>query len=226
MAKIIRLLSDGNRHDGYNDYNISLSLSCGDGYKDGLYHRFIGNELDVKNLIEIIKRLKITNITNITPTSFDWNSKNKGCQQFVFRLCRFVRFKGFLDLILDINKKHKVTIHNAILLAGYELYYDNKLSYFNSGRDILFLNANCFLWSFPTLKDFRNHLENINSNFYLIYRADCHTANYKFKTEKVRTRFNTTESVVNCRNEFNNFKLLIAKKEYKKIERIVKKRLY
>lgn len=54
-------------------------MNCGNGFKEGLKHKFISNnESDIKLLINIIRRFKFgTIITNITKDSFEFESETE-----------------------------------------------------------------------------------------------------------------------------------------------------
>ena len=122
----------GPQYIGIN-YNFNgPSLGCGNYYKEGLKHKFYSDdETDVKLLINIIRRFRFgTIITNITKTSFEFESKTENEQIFFFRICRYVRrhnIKKILEDTIIINKSG-VKIQNAFLLAHYYNYANNCLT--------------------------------------------------------------------------------------------------
>ena len=222
MAKIIRLDSKKEIATGdYVNYNIGASIGCSDGYRYGFNHKFEGTEEEVKLLLIIIKRLNIVTLSDITKTSFIFSSTFTGPQQFVFRICRYVRFKGLLEFIIELNQKYKITIHTAILIGVLKKRYDNKLTYYDYTRDIVWvmLNTNRVCWSFPTLKAFKKNININNVQYYNIYLVDSHES----LNEKYGPRTRTEE----MRDEtFKVFKKLLNDKQYKKVAYLLSKRLY
>lgn len=222
MAKIIRLDSKKETATGdYVNYNIGSSISCSDGYRYGLDHKFEGSEEEVKLLLIIIKRLNIVKLSDITKTSFIFSSTFTGPQQFVFRICRYVRFKGLLEFIVELNQKYKITIHTAILIGVLKKRYDNQLTYYDYNRDIVNvkLNANKVCWSFPTLKAFKNNINRNNVYYYNIYLLDGH--------ESVNEKYGTRTRTAKMRDEtFKVFKKLLNDNQYKKVAYLLSKRLY
>ncbi|MFK5282749.1 hypothetical protein ACI3PL_24600, partial [Lacticaseibacillus paracasei] len=87
----------------------------------GLKHKFVSNnESDIKLLINIIRRFRFgTIITNITKTSFEFESETEQQQIFFFRICRYVRRSNIKKILEDtiIINKSGVKIQNAFLLA-------------------------------------------------------------------------------------------------------------
>ncbi len=123
-------------------YSFS-SMSCANGFKEGLKHKFVSNDQsNIKLLINIIKRFRFgTIITNITKTSFEFESETEQQQIFFFRICRYVRrsnIKKILEDTIMINKSG-VKIQNAFLLEHYYNYRDNSLLqniiYYNTSMD-------------------------------------------------------------------------------------------
>ena len=101
MSKHLTKLKAGTSARGTRSLNINYplngpSLGCGNNYKEGLKHKFYSdNETDVKLLINIIRRFRFgTIITNITKTSFEFESKTENEQIFFFRICRYIRVKN------------------------------------------------------------------------------------------------------------------------------------
>lgn len=222
MAKIIKLNSKKETNIGdYTYYNIGFNISCSDGYRSGLNHKFEGSENQVKLLLIIIKRLNIVTLSDITKTSFIFSSTFTGPQQFVFRICRYVRFKGLLEFIVELNQKYKITIHTAILIGVLKKRYDNQLTYYDTNRDIInvTLNTNRVCWSFPTLKAFKKNINKDNVQYYNIYLYDGHES----INEKLGNRTRTNK----MRDEtFKIFKKLLDDNQYKKVAYLLSKRLY
>jgi len=148
MSKYLTKLKAGTSTKGIfylNDsYNCDgVSLSCGNGYKEGLKHRFYSIDVtDIPLLINIIRRFRFgTVITNINKNSFEFESKTENEQIFFFRICRYVRTSNIKKILQDtvmINKSG-VKIQNAFLLAHYYNYKNNSLipniAYYNMGFD-------------------------------------------------------------------------------------------
>lgn len=205
----------------YINYSIGTTIFCSDVYRNGLNHKFEGTKEEVKLLLIIIKRLNIVTLSDITKTSFIFSSTFTGPQQFVFRICRYVRFKGLLEFIIELNQKHKITIHTAILIGVLKKYYDGELKYYDRSRDIIdvFPNSDRVCWSFPTLKAFRKNITRNNVQYYNIYLFDGHES----LNEKLGDRARTHE----MRNKtFKVFKKLLDDNQYKKVAYLLSKRLY
>lgn len=177
MSKYLTKLKVGTSARGVNNFNCNYSfngpsLNCGDYYKEGLKHKFYSDdEKDVKLLIDIIRRFRFgTIITNITKTSFEFESKTENEQIFFFRICRYVRtlqIKKVLEDTIIINKSG-VKIQNAFLLAHYYNYNNNSLimniSYYNPSMDGFYdasNNINILKLNKPykLLKDFKANLK-------------------------------------------------------------------
>lgn len=180
-------------------YNFS-SMNCGNGYKEGLKHKFSSkNESDITLLINIIKRFRFgTIITNITKTSFEFESKTEQQQIFFFRICRYVRRSNIRKILEDtimINKSG-VKIQNAFLLAHYYNYQNNSLqstiAYYQAGMDGFYdpSNGNAIYLNKPykLLKDFKTALTLAKNQNYITY-------NYLFMYSKTSNHKNDKELI-------------------------------
>lgn len=190
-------------------YNFS-SMNCGNGFKEGLKHKFISkNESDIKLLINIIRRFKFgTIITNITKDSFEFESETEQQQIFFFRICRYVRRSNIRKILEDtimINKSG-VKIQNAFLLAHYYNYQNNSLqsniAYYQAGMDGFYdptsgsairLNK-----PFKLLKDFKAALIPVKNNNNITY-------NYLFMYTQTINHKNDKELIFKFLKE-NDFK--------------------
>ena len=97
MAHLLKLIdTNGNKLSGY-PYTLNGGISCGDSYKNGKSHKFVGTKTQVKVLLEVIKRFKLPDITlsDIKETSFIFSSENLKQQVFTFRLCRYIRYTNY-----------------------------------------------------------------------------------------------------------------------------------
>jgi len=149
MAKYLIRLKDSNgnsegiENSDYFKYNVEI-FGCGDGYKQGLKHRFESHdESDIILLIDIIRRFRLgTIITNITKNSFEFKHDSLRKQIFCFRICRFVRtqsIKKILENVILINKAG-VRIQNAFVLAHYYSHINslhNNIPYYYGPRDMM-----------------------------------------------------------------------------------------
>lgn len=203
MSKYLTKLKAGtNQSYGGSYINEKYSfpnMGCGNGYKEGLKHSFISNdESDITLLINIIRRFRFgTIITNITKTSFEFESKTENEQIFLFRICRYVRrsnIKKILEDTIMINKSG-VKIQNAFLLAHYYNYTGSSLiqniSYYQVVMDGFYdpSSYNSFRLNKPfrLLKDFKEALvpkkgSNITYNYLFMY---TNTANHKKDKELI-----------------------------------------
>ena len=125
MSKYLTKLKVGpsNASSALNIKFNFTNMSCGNGYKEGLLHRFeTYDSEDVSLLIDIIKRFRFkTIITNVTDNSFEFENKIESVQVFFFRICRYTRTKDIRKILEDTIMMNKlgVTIQNAFLLAHY-----------------------------------------------------------------------------------------------------------
>ena len=180
-------------------YSFS-SMNCGNGFKEGLKHKFVSNnESDIKLLINIIRRFKFgTIITNITKDSFEFESETEQQQIFFFRICRYVRrsnIKKILEDTIMINKSG-VKIQNAFLLAHYYNYQNNSLisniAYYSSGMDGFYdpSNGGAIRLNKPykLLKDFKTALIPVKNQNYITYNClfmYTNTTNHKNDKELI-----------------------------------------
>lgn len=171
MSKYLKKLKKGTSvKGGFNlneEYNCNgASLSCGNGYKEGLKHKFYSdNNSDIILLINIIRRFRFkTIITDITKNSFEFESKTENEQIFFFRICRYVRLNNIKKILEDtiLINKSGVKIQNAFLLAHYYNYTNEhymSIKYFNQGFDPFYDASNqTFLKlnkPYKLLKDFK-----------------------------------------------------------------------
>ena len=221
MATLTKLTKTGKVliNDSYITYPINVSIKCGDGYKDGLNHRFEGSENQVDVLIKIIKKLKIVTLSNITDKSFDFSSKFNGPQIFIFRICRYVRFKGLLEFILELNTKDKIPMHTAILIGVLYKRHRSELTYYNSNRDIISSSYCKVNWSFPTAKSFRENITRNSVAYYNIYLIDGNNSinsSMGIKTRKPNDYVKT----------YRRYNELLNSGNFKSIARLLSKRLY
>jgi hypothetical protein len=127
------------------DYSFNASsFICGDGYKNGLNHSFIGSTIDVELLLPLFKRFRDQKllILNIVDTErFHFSCISEKFQKFMFKYCRYTRSHS-LRLILDsvnlILKDPKVKSFNALMLGH---YLKARPSYYNNSRDIVPLSG-------------------------------------------------------------------------------------
>lgn len=179
-----------------NDRYNFLSMNCGNGYKEGLKHRFISNnESDIPLLINIIRRFRFgTIITNITKDSFEFESKTEQEQIFFFRICRYIRKSNIKKILEDtiIINKSGVKIQNAFLLAHYYNYRDNSLfqniAYYSIGMDGFYdpSNGNAIYLNKPykLLKDFKTALIPANNNHITYNYLFMYTNTTNHKSDK------------------------------------------
>lgn len=182
-----------------SQYNFS-GMNCGNGYKEGLKHKFYsGNESDIILLINIIRRFRFgTIITNITKNSFEFESETEQQQIFFFRICRYVRKSNIRKILEDtvmINKSG-VKIQNAFLLAHYYNYQNDSLqqniSYYSIGMDGFYDSSSSssirLNKPYKLLKDFKAALipaknnNNITYNYLFMY---TNTINHKKDKELI-----------------------------------------
>ena len=171
MSKYLKKLKEGTSVRGNyklnENYNCNgLNLDCGNGYKEGLKHKFYSdNNSDIILLINIIRRFRFkTIITNITKNSFEFESETENKQIFFFRICRYVRLDNIKKILEDtiLINKSGVKIQNAFLLAHYYNYTNGhymSIKYFNQGFDPFYDASNqTFLKlnkPYKLLKDFK-----------------------------------------------------------------------
>ena len=148
-------------------------MACANGYKEGLQHKFESDDVsDIILLINIIRRFRLdVKITNITKTSFTFESPNLNIQVFFFRICRYVRHEIIKKILTDtiLINKAGVKIQNAFLLAHYYNYDKNgKIPYFNASMDGFYdptssgIGNNTYLNKpFKNLKDLKKELSKI-----------------------------------------------------------------
>ncbi len=122
----------------------STKFNCGDGYKDGLLHRFKGDEEDVKLLLPLLlrfsKKKELVKLTEITPKSFVFACKQVKAQKMIFKYCRYVRQDSNIEMLKTINlmlQNPKIKPYNALLLG----HYIDNYSYYSDGRDIVRLQS-------------------------------------------------------------------------------------
>lgn len=174
MSKYLtKLINDPNYSDA-SKMNIKFnftSMNCGNGYKQGLKHKFETDDpKDVIILLEIIKRFRLgTIITNIKKKSFEFESTTVSAQIFLFRICRYTRsfiIRKVLEDTIKINNK-RVGIANAFLLAHYYNYfsnnnYINNIGGFNGSMDGFYdpsSNYYCYINKpFKKLSDFKYYV--------------------------------------------------------------------
>ena len=162
-------------HSTYSEHYINQqyscsSMGCANGFKEGLKHKFVSNDQsNIKLLIDIIRRFRFgTIITNITNTSFEFESKTEQQQIFFFRICRYVRRSNIKKILEDtiIINKSGVKIQNAFLLAHYYNYQNNSLvqniAYYSVGMDGFYDASNSVAIRlnkpFKLLRDFKTAL--------------------------------------------------------------------
>lgn len=178
MSKYLTKLKKGtnNAAGSWNSSQLKIkfnftSMSCANSYKEGIQHRFETNDAtDVKLLIDIIKRFKLdVKITNLTATSFEFESPNQNIQIFFFRICRYTRATSLKKILTDtiLINKAGVKIQNAFLIAHYYNYIgiNTNISYYNYSMDgfwdpgVTYLNDAKYINSinkpFRLLKDFK-----------------------------------------------------------------------
>lgn len=174
MSKYLTKLINNPNYSDNSKMNIKFNftgMSCGNGYKQGLKHRFETNDSkDVTILLEIIKRFRLgTIVTNIKEKSFEFESTTISAQIFLFRTCRYTRFSNIRKILEDtikINNK-RVGIANAFLLAHYYNYfpnnnYINNISGFNGSMDGFYDPSSNYKQyinkPFRKLSDFKNNV--------------------------------------------------------------------
>ena len=213
-----------------NIYTLNKNLSCGDSYKTGLSHRFDGTEKQVKILIEIIKKFRISQLTDVTKTSFIITSKHGNYEQFMFRLIRLVRTPETMSILeetLRLNKENKITIHNAFVIAHHVIAitcnYD--INTYCQGMDLIYLHSTYINISFKRLKDFdafllkKNAYTDFNQIFYLDGNPPGEVMKeLKTKVPSINSEMRTTRTTL--------FKDFIKNKEYKKAERLIANRIF
>lgn len=226
MKKIInRLKSDFTLESNYIRYDI-VNFGCGDGYKNSLQHQFKGSKEDVQILTELIKKFGVTKIVSSTNTSFIFQSETLYAQVFTFRLCRYVRHDSLLNVLkhtLELNKNHKITIHNAFVIAvQYAKKVNNTLRFtYYSSRDMMVMNISVVNFSFPTLKDFKQALlkeYDISKHAY--------TEIFYYDSQNVKGKGKNTRTCDDVAKLGSKFKQALLDNNWKKAERIVKLRLY
>lgn len=188
MSKYLtKLINDPNSDNSKMEIRFNFTtMSCGNGYKQGLKHLFETDDpKDVIILLEIIKRFKLgTIITNVTKNSFEFESATVTAQIFFFRICRYTRNKCIRKVLEDtikINKK-RIGIANAFLLAHYYNYQNNStfnnISGFNGTMDGFFDPSNQYKQGFinkpfKKLSEFRNIVcvhNHITYNYIYMYK--------------------------------------------------------
>lgn len=202
--------------DGRLNYKFDFTtMGCGNGYKEGLKHRFETNDSeDIPLLIDIINRFKLgTVITNVTNKSFEFESTNTVIQIFFFRICRYTRrinIRKVLEDTVMINKSG-VTIQNAFLLAHYYNIHpvSRKIDYYNGAMDGFYDAGPTYLNKpFKTLKSFKEYLNPTTFGAYNYI--------YMYYTTSQKVNGKTLKDVENLRIKL--FKL-IRNKEFKKANR-------
>ena len=148
-------------------------MACANGYKEGLQHKFESDDVsDIILLINIIRKFRLdVKITDITKTSFTFESPNLNIQIFFFRICRYVRHEIIKKILTDtiLINKAGVKIQNAFLLAHYYNYDKNgKIPYFNTSMDGFYdptssgIENNTYLNKpFKNLKDLKKELNKV-----------------------------------------------------------------
>lgn len=228
MARLIKLKNGTQSLGSYITYNISQSLSCGDGYKEGTSHRFEGTKEEVELLVKVLKKFKLCTVTDIKYSekisSFVFSSENKRKQIFCWRICRYIRSKSIKKILIDaleINKIHKVIIPNAFVIA----YRLNRpyLSYFTGNRDMFIGDCNYVHFGFRTHKEFIEFFDKPQTytfgySYIFIYDGhQCNVGEFNYKSSS-----RTQEERLDLGNKF---KKLLNNKEYLKASKLISKRL-
>jgi len=230
MAHLLKLIDiNGNKLLGYPYTLNNNSMSCGDSYKNGKSHKFVGTKTQVEVLLEVIKRFKLPDIvlSDIEETSFVFSSNNLKQQVFVFRLCRYIRNEEMLNLLektIDLNSKNKLAIYNAFVLAHYiQSFQGNRLRprYYASDMDLVYMNDNFLCFSFKSYKEFLNHLNDRGRYFHSLFYSDAGGYDNNIaQNRRLKPRSNEL-----MRKEYTLFESYIKDKKYKKAINLIKDRV-
>jgi hypothetical protein len=214
MAHLLKLIDiNGNKLLGYPYTLNNNSMSCGDSYKNGKSHKFVGTKTQVEVLLEVIKRFKLPDIvlSDIEETSFVFSSKNLKQQVFTFRLCRYIRSNNLTKILkttIELNSKNKLAIYHSFVLAHHiQALFEKKAvpMYYVSGMDLVYMCNNCINFSFKTYEEFLKYLNKCEAYSYIFYSEISYDTNiYKF--------FNPEFGVIECNTDYliNTFKVLLS----------------
>lgn len=146
-----------NKKSEYKVYHQSNSYLCGDSYNVRKYQQFVLDGIFedreyIKELIFLIKSLKMTRVFNIRKNSFifgpykRYNTEKYSVKKirffttkFTFRLCRYTRTKTHIDIVLLTNKmiREGVLPINALLLSHIYLLNSNNMYNLRFGNDVI-----------------------------------------------------------------------------------------
>lgn len=227
MAHLIKLINPNGSKADEIKYTLNGGICCGDSYKNGKSHKFVGSEKQVEILINIINRFKLPDIilSEIEKTSFIFSSKNNRQQVFIFRLCRYIRTNNLtkiLETTIELNSKNKLAIYHSFVLAHYIQALSEKRQlpvYYLSGMDLVFMQNRSISFSFKTHNEFIEYLNKCIYFQYIFYSEMC----YDPTISEIRKKNPRTSQKV--KEDYDLFISYIEKKQYKKAINLIKNRV-
>ena len=227
MAHLLKLIdTNGNKASGYN-YSLNGSMSCGDSYKNGKSHLFVGNKTQVEILLDIINRFKLPDVklSEIKETSFIFSSDNLKQQVFIFRLCRYIRLNNLMKILkitIELNSKNKLAIYHSFVLAHHiQAISENHSgpSGFINGSDLLYMHPKNINFSFNTYKEFLDYLNKCVAYSYIFY------SEVSYDSDILEIRKKNPRNGQKKLEDYNLFISYIKDKKYKKAINLIKNRV-